>query len=61
LADQLWLQAAGLSRVQLFPESQTSFFAKVVDAQVTFVKDTSGRVTHLILHQGGDHEALRMK
>jgi CubicO group peptidase (beta-lactamase class C family) len=60
-ADQLWLQATGQSRVQLFPESQTDFFLKVADAQVRFVKDPSGRVTHLVLHQGGDREAKRIK
>lgn len=60
-ADHLWLQGTGLSRVQLFPESQTTFFTKVLDTQVTFVKDASGKVTHLILHQRGDHEALRIK
>jgi len=60
-ADHLWLQGTGLSRVQLFPESQTDFFSKAVDAQLTFVKDGSGRVTHLVLHQRGDREALRIK
>jgi hypothetical protein len=30
-----------------------SFFYRVVDAQVTFVKDPGGQVTGLILHQGG--------
>jgi len=58
---QLWLQATAQPRVQLFPESQTDFFLKVVDAQVRFVKDASGRVTHLVLHQGGDREAKRIK
>jgi CubicO group peptidase (beta-lactamase class C family) len=59
--NQLWLQATAQPRVQLFPESQTDFFLKVVDAQVRFVRDASGRVTHLILHQGGDREAKRIK
>jgi len=60
-ADKLWVQATGEPKVQIFPESQTKFFLKVVDAQVTFVKDTGGKVTHLILHQAGDHEAKRIK
>jgi CubicO group peptidase (beta-lactamase class C family) len=59
-ADHLWLQATGQSRVQLFPESRTDFFLKVADARVRFVTDTSGRVTHLVLHQGGDREAKRI-
>jgi hypothetical protein len=59
-ADHLWLQASGQPKAPLFPESQTNFFLKAMDAQVSFVKDASGRVTHLILHQGGDREALRI-
>jgi len=44
----------------IFPESETSFFLKVVDAQIEFVKDSSGAVTHLVLHQGGhDQKAAR--
>ncbi len=45
----------------IFPESETSFFLKVVDAQVEFVKDSGGAVTALILHQGGrDQKAPRI-
>lgn len=60
-ADSLWLQAPGQPKVQLFPESQTKFFIKVVNAQVTFVKDSGGKVTHAVLHQAGDHEAKKIK
>jgi hypothetical protein len=45
----------------LFPESETKFFLKVVDAQVSFVKDDQGAVTHLILHQGGEQKAKKIK
>src|SRR5216110_854957 len=37
--------------VQLWSESNNDFFAKVVDAQVTFVRDASGAVSGLVLHQ----------
>src|SRR5499426_1324445 len=53
-SDRLMTQATGQPKFELFPESETNFFLKVVDAQVTFVKDEKGVVTHLILHQGGD-------
>jgi hypothetical protein len=36
---------------QLWPESNNEFFAKGVDAQITFVRDASGRVSGLVLHQ----------
>jgi hypothetical protein len=54
-------QATGQGEIQLFPESETKYFLKVIDAKVTFVKDASGKVTHLILHQDGDHEAKRIE
>ena len=48
-------QPTGQSKSELFPKSATEFFLKVVDAQVTFVKDEQGKVTQLILHQNGRH------
>ena len=51
--DKLISRATGQPEVELFPESETRFFLKVVDAQVDFVIDPSGRVTGLVLHQGG--------
>lgn len=49
---QLMMQATGQPKSALFPESETNFFLKVVDAQVEFVKEGSA-VKALILHQGG--------
>lgn len=49
----LYGQATGQQRFQLFAETPTEFFLKDVDAQVTFEKDASGKVTRLILHQNG--------
>lgn len=49
----LYGQATGQQRFQLFAEAPTEFFLKVVDAQITFEKDPAGKVTRLILHQGG--------
>ncbi len=51
--DRLMAQLTGQSFLEIFPESETNFFYKVVDAQITFVKDSQGGVTDLILHQGG--------
>lgn len=58
--DRLLAQATGQPQLELFPESETKFFLKEIDAKVTFVKDAAGRVTHLILHQGGDRQAKRI-
>ena len=43
----------------IFAESETKFFLKVVDAQISFTKDDSGAVTGLILHQGGANQPAR--
>ena len=58
--DRLITQATGQQKIEVFPESETKFFAKVMDAQITFVKE-GGKVTHLILHQNGrEQRAARM-
>jgi len=46
-------QATGQGKAEIYPSSPTEFFLKVVDAHITFVKDASGAVTQLVLHQGG--------
>jgi hypothetical protein len=60
--DRLMTQATGQPPVEVFPESTTRFFLKVVDAQITFVTGEDGRVTHLILRQNGvEQKGLRIK
>src|SRR5207247_3342559 len=49
------------SAVQLWPESNNDFFAKDVDAQVTFVRDASGAVSGLVLHQYGRDRPARKR
>jgi len=51
--DQLMSQPTDQPKAPMFAESETRFFLKVVDAQVEFVKNDTGRVTNLVLHQGG--------
>jgi len=52
--DQLMGQATGQPKFPLFPESETKFFLKVTDAQISFVKESDGKVNKIILHQGGN-------
>ena len=49
--DQLFAQATGQGKFEIFPEGDRDFFYKVVDAQITFVTDSQGKATGLILHQ----------
>ena len=53
--NRLFGQATGQPRFQLHPEAETEFFLIEADAQISFVKDATGRVTHLILHQAGQN------
>jgi CubicO group peptidase (beta-lactamase class C family) len=51
--DKLMSQATGQAKIELFPESKTRFFAKVVNAQIEFSVDSAGKATGLTLYQGG--------
>lgn len=59
--DRLMAQAAGQPKLELLPSSETKFFVKEIDLQMTFVKDAQGQITHLVLHQGGDRPAKKIK
>jgi CubicO group peptidase (beta-lactamase class C family) len=50
---QLYGQATGQPRFELFPESDTKFFLKVVQAKVQFLKNGQGATDKLILFQNG--------
>ena len=50
---KLYVQATGQDKFQVFAESETKFYYKVVDAQISFVADDAGATNSLILHQNG--------
>lgn len=47
----LHAQPTGQRKYPVFAESETKFFLKVVDAQISFTKDSGGTVDGLIWHQ----------
>jgi D-alanyl-D-alanine-carboxypeptidase/D-alanyl-D-alanine-endopeptidase len=51
--DHHYAQLTGQAAVEIFSASDRDYFLKVVDAQITFVTDSNGRASELILHQGG--------
>ena len=57
--DGLYEQLTGQQQFQIFPESETEFFLKVVDAQMTFEKSSNGKVTGLTIHQAGRNTPAR--
>ena len=60
--DRLMARLTGQSFLEVFPEAEMEFFYKVVDAQITFVKNNQGRVIELVLHQNGsDSRAKKVR
>jgi len=60
--NRLMTQATGQEKIEIFPESETQFFLRVVDAQITFVKDAGGKVIELVLRQNGrDQRAQKVE
>jgi peptidase E len=50
---RLFTQLSGQQKIEIYPENERDFFLKVVDAQLSFEKDSNGKVTALTLHQNG--------
>ncbi len=55
----LQVRPTGQNISDVFAESETEFFFKIVDAQISFVRDAQGTVTGLVLHQNGNDLAAR--
>jgi hypothetical protein len=51
--EQIFATPTGKPKAELFPESETRFFLKAVDAEIEFVRGADGKVTGLVLHQNG--------
>ena len=51
--NHLVTRLTGQGAVPIYAQSNTEFFARVVDAQISFIPSTKGQARSLILHQGG--------
>jgi hypothetical protein len=51
--NRLITRLTGQRTVEIYARSNTEFFAKIVNAQISFVTDAKGHATSLVLHQGG--------
>jgi CubicO group peptidase (beta-lactamase class C family) len=58
---QLMIHPTNQGPSPIFPESQTLFFSKMVNAKLEFVADDDGRVNKVILHQNGSHPGKRVE
>src|SRR5436190_1629103 len=50
---KFFIRITGRENMELFPESDKDFFLKVVDAQLKFETDASGKITQVLFKQGG--------
>ena len=50
---KLYVQGTGQQKIEVFSTSELEYYSKIVNAQITFVKDESGKISKLILHQNG--------
>ena len=57
--NQLFVELTGQSAIPVFPMATDHFFYKVVDAEISFLRDDQGKVSTLVLHQNGEHRAPR--
>lgn len=51
---QLFAQATGQGRFEIFPEGRTDFFAKITELTIAFQADAEGPATALTLRQAGN-------
>ena len=59
--DQLFVMVPGQPFFPVYPTGRDEFALKVVDAQLSFVRNQEGKVGRLVLHQGGtDLDCLKM-
>jgi CubicO group peptidase (beta-lactamase class C family) len=59
--DHLMVEPTGQPKLAVLPESETDFFLLLVNAKFRFVKDNQGKVTHVVLRQGGrEVKAMRV-
>lgn len=58
---KLMAQATGQDAFELFAEKPDFFFFKVVDAQISFTRDASGKIVGAVLHQNGRDGVAKRK
>jgi hypothetical protein len=52
---RLFFQATRQPRFEALPFARDRFFLSASPAELSFARDGTGKVTHLLLHQSGEH------
>jgi D-alanyl-D-alanine carboxypeptidase len=50
---RLFTQGPGQPEIEVYPRGESEFFLKVVEGSVEFLRDSTGVVSGIIMHQGG--------
>jgi len=60
--NRIFVQVTGQPQFEIFPKSETEYFLKVVNAQITFIRESDGTISSLLLDQAGvKRTAARIK
>ena len=57
--DRLFSQATGMPELEILPITETEFAVKGFNIKITFIKDKTGAITSLIVHQAGTEVKAR--
>ncbi|MBK9271083.1 MAG: serine hydrolase [Saprospiraceae bacterium] len=58
---RIFIKVVGQDPFEIYAQTENKFFAKVEDAQFEFMKDSAGKITKVILNQGGRQiEAIKL-
>ena len=59
--DKFIMQPTNQGRIEIFPETETKFFLKILEGTATFGRDAQGKVTGVVWRQNGvDNQAKRI-
>ena len=58
--EEFFTQGTGQPEFPIFPASDSTFVLRVVEASITFHRDSDGKVTSATFHQNGNHLAKRL-
>lgn len=58
---RFFILPTGQGQSEIFPSSDTTFFSRIVDAQVVFHRPKTGKVSQITLVQNGRHPGNRVK
>jgi putative CocE/NonD family hydrolase len=59
--EKFFMQPTNQGRIEIFAESESKFFLKIIEAQATFVRDAEGKVTGVVWRQNGiDNQAKKV-